>query len=229
MAARDILVTGATRGIGRALVEELIGLGHRLAGCGRDTDAIAQLRRLGEEHFFETVDVADDAAVAIWASALEEAGFLPDLLVNNAALINQPAPLWQVSAQEMDGVIDVNLKGIANCVRHFLPRMIAGKRGVVVNFSSGWGRSTSAGMAPYCTTKWGVEGMTRALAQDLPPGVAAVSFSPGTVATEMLAIAFGPEAAAQSIAPGEWALAAAPFLLALDGRDNGAALDSPGS
>lgn len=227
MKPRNVLVTGATRGIGRGLVEELAARGHRVAGCGRDGGAIAMLRDLGAEHHFDQVDVVDDVAVEGWSTTLQDAGFVPDLLINNAALINQPAPLWQVSAGEMDAIIDVNLKGIANCVRHFLPPMIAAGRGVIVNLSSGWGRSTSGGMAPYCTSKWGVEGLTGALAQDLPPGLAAVSLSPGTVATEMLATAFGADLAQQSVDPDTWAKSAVPFLLGLDERNNGASLNTP--
>ena len=73
---------------------------------------------------------------------------VPDLLLNNAALINRNAPLWQVPADEFDRVVDVNIKGVANVIRHFVPAMIEARRGVIVNFSSGWGRSTSPEVAP---------------------------------------------------------------------------------
>lgn len=144
----------------------------------------------------------------------------PDLLINNAALINRNAPLWQVSAAEFDRVIDVNLKGVANTIRHFLPAMIRAGHGVVVNFSSGWGRSTAPEVAPYCATKWGIEGLTQALAQELPRGLAAVPLNPGIIHTEMLESCFG--AAARSYPdPETWARSAVSLLLRLGPKDNG--------
>ena len=62
--------------------------------------------------------------------------------------------------------------------------MVDKRRGVIVNFSSGWGRSTDAEVAPYCATKWAIEGMTQALSQELPPGMAAVPLNPGIINTD---------------------------------------------
>jgi NAD(P)-dependent dehydrogenase (short-subunit alcohol dehydrogenase family) len=104
--------------------------------------------------------------------------------------------------------------------------MIARGRGVVVNFSSGWGRSTSPEVAPYCATKWGIEGLTQALSQELPDGLAAVALNPGIIDTDMLRRTFGP-AAADYPDPARWAVAAVPFLEGLGPRDNGKALTAP--
>ena len=82
-------------------------------------------------------------------------------------------------------MIDVNIKGVANVLRHFVPAMIERGRGVIVNFSSGWGAPSSAEVAPYCATKWAIEGLTRALAEELP-GMAAVPLNPGIIDTDML-------------------------------------------
>ncbi len=101
------------------------------------------------------VDVADDAAVASWAqSVLAEAGHV-DLLVNNAAMINRNAPLWKVPNEEISAVVAVNIVGVANVIRHFVPQMLENGSGVIVNFSSGWGRSASPDVAPYCATQMG--------------------------------------------------------------------------
>ena len=112
-------------------------------------------------------------------------------------------------------------------IRHFVPAMIERGSGVIVNFSSGWGRSTSPGMAPYCTTKWAIEGLSRALAQDLPEGMASIALSPGVIHTEMLEICFGVEAAATHIGPREWSERAVPFLLALGPGENGESTSVP--
>jgi len=144
----------------------------------------------------------------------------PDLLINAAALINRNAPLWEVPADEFSDVVDVNIKGVANVIRHFVPPMIERGSGVIVNFSSGWGRSTSPDVGPYCTTKWAIEGLSSALAQELPPGLAAAAFNPGVIDTDMLRSCFG-EGAADQPSPTEWAETAVPFLENLGPSDNG--------
>jgi len=107
--------------------------------------------------------------------------------------------IWKISAKEFSEVIDVNIKGVANVLRHFLPAMVERKSGVIVNFSSGWGRSTAAEVAPYCATKWAIEGLTQALAQELPAGMAAIPLNPGIINTEMLQSCFGGSASARLI------------------------------
>jgi NAD(P)-dependent dehydrogenase (short-subunit alcohol dehydrogenase family) len=177
---KTILITGVSRGLGRALTEELIRVGHTVIGCGRSAKEITALQKQhAAPNDFCVVDVADDAGVSEWAKRVLTAHGAPDLLLNNAALINRNAPLWEVPAAEFSRVIDVNIKGVTNVIRHFVPAMVSRRRGVIVNFSSGWGRSTDAEVAPYCATKWAIEGLTRSLAQELPPGLAAVPLNPG--------------------------------------------------
>jgi NAD(P)-dependent dehydrogenase (short-subunit alcohol dehydrogenase family) len=132
-----------------------------------------------------------------------------------------------VPAGEFSTVVDVNIKGVANVIRHFLPAMVARKSGVIVNFSSGWGRATDAEVAPYCATKWAIEGMTRALAQELPRGMAAIPLNPGIIDTAMLRSCFGADAGHYPTAE-EWAATAVPFLLRLGPADNGKPLTAPG-
>lgn len=105
--------------------------------------------------------------------------------------------------------------------------MIAHESGVIVNFSSGWGRSTAPEVAPYCATKWAIEGLTRALAQELPKGLAAVPLNPGIIDTEMLQSTFGGRAK-HFLSPEAWAEIAVPFLLTLGPKDNGRPLSVPG-
>ncbi len=223
-----IVLTGATRGLGRALVPQFAAAGHVVLGCGRAADQVTALRRdFPPPHDFETVDVASDDRVRFWAARLLAGYGPPDLLVNNAALMNRPAPLWQVPVAEFDAIVDVNVKGVANILRHFLPAMVERRSGVVINLSSGWGRSTSPEVAPYCATKWAVEGLTRALAEELPGGMAAVPLNPGVIDTDMLRTSWGEEAGAYPSADA-WAERAAPFLLSLDARHNGQPLSVPG-
>lgn len=224
---RVVAVTGATRGIGRATAERFAVLGHVVCGCGRDEDAVAGLReRLPRPHRFEVVDVADQVAVDDWAREVVAEHGAPDLVLSNAGLINRPAPLWRVPTDELRAVIEVNLLGVAWVMRAFLPAMARRGAGVIVNVSSGWGRVTSPGVAPYCASKFGLEGLTRAVADEVPQGVAVVAVSPGVVATDMLRSAWG-DVVPASPTPVEWAEAAVPRLLALGPRDNGRSLSIP--
>src|SRR5258708_37562906 len=108
---KTILITGVTRGLGRALAERFIALGHTVLGCGRSRDAVAELRgRYAAPHDFEAIDVADDSQVQVWANRLLHSHGAPDLLLNNAALMNRCAPLWEVTAEEVGSGGDVNMK-----------------------------------------------------------------------------------------------------------------------
>jgi NAD(P)-dependent dehydrogenase (short-subunit alcohol dehydrogenase family) len=227
MSPKIILITGVSRGLGRALTEEFIRLGHTVIGCGRSEKQIISLQKqFSAPNDFAVVDVSNDAEVAAWAKRVLSSRAAPDLLLNNAALINRNAPLWEVPAQEFSDVIDVNLKGVTNVIRHFVPAMIQQGRGVIVNFSSGWGRSTDAEVAPYCATKWAIEGLTQSLAQELPPGLAAVPLNPGVIDTDMLRSCFGGSASGY-LSPQQWAKTAVPFLLKLGAADNGKPLSAP--
>lgn len=226
---RRVLITGATRGLGRAMALRFSREGHTVLGCGRDEAAVARLaREMPAPHDFAVVDVADDEAVAAWMTRIRADEAPPDLLLNNAAVITPARPLWEVSAEDFSLIIDINIKGVTNVIRRFLPSMRRARKGVVVNFSSGWGRSADAGFAPYCATKWAVEGLTKALALELPKGMAAVAFSPGVIRTDMLETAFGEEAARYPL-PDTWAEKAVPFLLSLGEKENGASLSLPGA
>lgn len=219
--AKVIIVTGCTRGLGRAMTERFVELGHTVIGSGRSADDVAALHeQFSDPHDFAVVDVSRDDDVRTWATKVLAKHGPPDLLLNNAALVNQNAPLWKVSAEEFDRVIAVNIAGVANCIRHIAPAMIERASGVIVNFSSGWGRSTSAEVAPYCATKWAIEGLTQALAQELPQGMAAVPLNPGIIDTDMLRSCFGNSARHYPNAD-EWSRTAVPFLLKLGAKDNG--------
>jgi NAD(P)-dependent dehydrogenase (short-subunit alcohol dehydrogenase family) len=219
--AKKILITGVTRGLGLALAGEFMRGGHTVIGCGRGAEAILELRFAHPApHDFAAVDVADPAKTALWAERVLARHGAPDLLINNAALMNKPAPLWEVPAAEFSLLLDVNVKGAANVIRAFVPAMVRAGRGVIVNLSSGWGRSTSPQVAPYCATKWAIEGLTQALAQELPPGMAAVPLNPGVINTAMLRACW-PDGAAAHESPETWARRAAPKFLALGPKDNG--------
>lgn len=225
---KHAVITGVSRGLGRAMAMGFAADGWTVSGCGTDAVALHSLAsELGPDHQIQPCDVTDSAAVASFAAAATGRFGPPDLLLNNAATINPNKPLWEVTAGEIGRVIDVNLKGVHLVIRAFLPGMIRRGKGVVVNFSSGWGRSTSPEVAPYCATKWGIEGLSAALAQELPAGLAAVALNPGIIDTRMLRSCFG-DGAGSYPTPEEWAKVAVPYLASLGTRHNGMALTVPG-
>jgi NAD(P)-dependent dehydrogenase (short-subunit alcohol dehydrogenase family) len=224
---KKIFISGVSRGLGRAMAEEFIRLGHIVHGCGRSEKHIAELKKqFPAPNDFAAVDVTSDGQVAEWAKRVLSSHGAPDLLLNNAALINQNAPLWQVPAEEFSNIIDVNIKGVVNVIRHFIPAMVARRAGVIVNFSSGWGRSADAEVAPYCATKWAIEGLTNSLSQELPSGMAAVPLNPGIIDTDILRSCFGGSSSSYP-SPSRWAKTAVPFLLNINAKDNGRQMTAP--
>ncbi|MFT5526722.1 MAG: NAD(P)-dependent dehydrogenase (short-subunit alcohol dehydrogenase family) [Pirellulaceae bacterium] len=227
MNSKVVLVTGVSRGLGAAMVKELVERDNIVVGCARSENAILKLRtEYPGQHRFDQVNVASDEEVAAWANDVLQTHGPPDLLLNNAALINANASVWNVPVAEFSQLIDVNIKGVYHVLRSFVPAMIGRGSGVIVNFSSGWGRSAAAEVGPYCATKWAIEGLTRSLAEELPAGLAAVPLNPGIIHTEMLESCFGADASSFP-SPAKWASKAVPFLLQLSPADNGSPLTAP--
>lgn len=222
-----IVITGVSRGLGQAMTERFIQLGHTVLGCARREVEVEKLnQKFGSPHNFTALDVADEEQVKTWAKRLLAEYAPPDLLINNAAMINDLAPLWQIPGEEFSRLVDVNIKGVANVLRYFVPAMIDNGNGIIVNLSSGWGRSTSPQVSSYCASKWAIEGMTRSLAQELPSGLAAIPLNPGIIHTEMLEVCYG-EDAANYTSIQDWVEKAVPFLLQLSPADNGMPLTVP--
>ncbi len=225
---RKIFITGCSRGLGLALVNAFINAGHTLAGCSRSQPKMAELAaKQDNHHLFQAVDISDPDAVKAWVSQSVAHIGVPDLVINNAAVINKPAPLWQVSAQEFQQLVAINIAGVHLVSLNVLPLMIEQGHGVLVNLSSGWGRSVAPDVAPYCASKWAIEGMTKALAEELPAGLAAIPLSPGVIDTPMLRETWG-EGAAGYRSPDVWASTAAPYILSLNASHSGRSLTTPG-
>jgi NAD(P)-dependent dehydrogenase (short-subunit alcohol dehydrogenase family) len=220
-----VLITGVTRGLGRAMVDEFVRRGHKVLGCGRSPDQIEMLATKYPKHDFCIVDVASDKQVSTWARHLLTKYGPPDFVLNNAAIINGKTPLWEVGNREFSSEVDTNLKGVANVIRHFAPAMIERGRGVIVNFSSRWGSKFEKRMAPYCATKWAIVALTRVLAEELKSfGVVAIALNPGIVKTRMLQQYLGTKTIPRTSeypTPAQWAKVAVPFILGLRLRDTG--------
>jgi len=228
MKGETVVITGCTRGLGHAMIPRFIAAGWQIAGCGRNEAQIADLsRQFPAPHLFQACDISREPDVTAFCSAILKQFGPPDLVLNNAAIINPNAPLWETSVEDFSRIIDINIKGPAAMMRHLLPAMLKRGSGVIVNFSSGWGRCTAADVAPYCATKYAIEGLSMATAQDTGGKVAVIPMNPGIIDTDMLRSTFGGEAGGFPDAD-DWAKRAVPYFIKLGPKDNGKPLTVPG-
>jgi NAD(P)-dependent dehydrogenase (short-subunit alcohol dehydrogenase family) len=184
------IVTGASRGIGRATAIALARRGVSVALAARSAEALAdvdrEIRRLGGRALPVPTDVSDDAAVGTLVRDTSRALGPVDLLVNNAGVVER-RPLVDTDPEIWERILGVNLTGAFLCTRAVLPSMLERGRGRIVNVSSISGKVGTPLLAAYCASKWGLLGLALASAEELKPkGIQVFSVCPGSVNTEML-------------------------------------------
>jgi 3-oxoacyl-[acyl-carrier protein] reductase len=195
LADKRALVTGASRGIGRAIAKALAAEGARVAvayGSALDKaeETVSQIAAGGGAAFPLRLEVGDEASVtAGCAQALERLGDL-DILVNNAGVILEK-PLLETTAAEFDWLMGVNLRGVFLVGREGLRAMTAqGTGGRVINVASDLGYFGRENFSAYCASKAGVLSLTRSWAKEFAPDILVNAIAPGPIDTDML----GPEA-----------------------------------
>jgi len=184
------VVTGGSRGIGKAIASRLAQLGAAVSLCARNARALertaAELSANGATVRSQAVDVTNARDVASFIEATEKELGPITILVNNAG-IGGPGfgPVHEKSEDDWQRVLDTNLKSVFLVSKTVAPSMIARGRGDIVNISSLAGKNTFAGGGIYCASKWGLQGLAGCMAEDLRAfGIRVSLVCPGSVATE---------------------------------------------
>jgi 3-oxoacyl-[acyl-carrier protein] reductase len=184
------VVTGAGRGIGAAIAAELAGLGAVTVVCGRTVapleETVADIRKSGGQAHVAQCDVQDLRSVEAVAARVQRDFSRADLLVNNAGIGGFAAPLHQTSPDTWEKVLNTNLRGVYYCIRSFAPMMIGSRSGHIINISSLAGKNPLPNGAAYAASKWGLNGLSYSVAEELRGYNIRVSVvCPGSVHTEL--------------------------------------------
>jgi NADP-dependent 3-hydroxy acid dehydrogenase YdfG len=181
---RVAVITGASSGIGEAAARALAADGYRVALLARRGDRIEALAdELGNGAIAIAADVTDRDSVVAAAQRVEEELGGADVLINNAGVMLL-APFTSDQRDEQRQMVEVNLLGAMTATEVFLDQLRDGG-GDLINISSVAGRTARAGNAGYAATKWGMNGWSEALRQELQPDVRVIVIEPGAVATEL--------------------------------------------
>ncbi|MGH7824597.1 MAG: SDR family NAD(P)-dependent oxidoreductase [Candidatus Binatia bacterium] len=198
LVGRVALVTGASKGIGKAIVSAYAKEGAAVVACARNEAglnlAVAEMRSVGERVYAVAGDVGNpEDAKRIVRQAQQQFGGI-HILVNNASLLGPRVPVAEYPLPAWEEVIRVNLTGPFLMIQETLKIMIPGRRGSIINVSSGVGRTGKARWGAYAVSKFGLEGLTQMLADEVREfGIRANAVNPGPTRTEMRASAYPDE------------------------------------
>jgi len=185
-----ILITGASRGIGRALAHTCARAGAHVIVSARSERGhqavVTSIQAEGGRAEGVTLDVTQEERVTRVVQALIEQHGRIDALVNCAGVIQYDTPVWQTSVRDWDHMMAVNLRGTFLCCHAVAPHMVERKAGKIVNLASSSARMADDDLGPYTASKWAVAGYTTSLARSLRPhGVRVNGVNPGWVDTDM--------------------------------------------
>ena len=189
LAGQVAVITGAGRGIGRAIALTLAELGARTVLCGRSREALEQtsaaIQNGGGQSSVIECDVVDLHSVEALAERVERTFHRIDILVNNAGISGAGGPLHLLSPDNWDRVLNTNLRGVYYCIRSLAPIMIKARSGHIINISSLAGKNALPNGAAYAASKWGLNGLSYSVAEELRAHNIRVSvICPGSTHTE---------------------------------------------
>ena len=182
------VVTGAARGIGTAISKRLAALGATVVLTARDEAklkaATQEIEAGGGRGEYAAFDLLEEEAIERFAEDVQQRHGRCDILINNAGVGRMGKPLWETPAADWDAVIGTNLRGAYLMIRAFAPMMIAARTGHIINISSLAGHNPLKNGAAYSASKWGLNGLTYSVAEELRDyGVRASVIAPGSVNT----------------------------------------------
>lgn len=184
------IITGASRGIGKAIALKLASLGANIVLNYRSNEKEAlevenEIKNMGVETLCVKGDISNSEEVENLINSAKEKFGTIDIMVNNAG-ITKDTLILRMKEEDFDSVIDVNLKGVFNCLRAITPVMVKQKHGKIINLSSVVGISGNAGQVNYSASKAGVIGMTKSLAKEVGSrGITVNAVAPGFIETDM--------------------------------------------
>jgi len=190
LAGQVAVITGAGRGIGAAIARRLAARGAVAVLCGRkrtslDSTAAAISEAGGKSHVIQC-DVMDLASVQRMATEVERTFGRSDILVNNAGVGGFGGPLHELPPESWDKLLNTNLRGVYYCIRSFAPAMIRARSGHIINISSIAGKNALPNGAAYAASKWGLNGLSYSVAEELRAHNIRVSVvCPGSTQTEL--------------------------------------------
>jgi 3-oxoacyl-[acyl-carrier protein] reductase len=190
LAGSVAVVTGAGRGIGASIARTLAGMGATAVLCGRTRatldKTVQMIRAAGGTAEFILCDVTALQQVESAATQVENSFARVDILVNNAAIAGFNHPLHQLLADDWDRILNTNLRGVFYGIRAFAPMMIRARTGHIINISSLAGKNALPNGAAYAASKWGLNGLTYSVAEELRAyGIRVSVVCPGSVDTEL--------------------------------------------
>ena len=190
LAGQVAVITGAGRGIGAAIAAKLASLGATAVLCGRTREPLQStadaISKAGGQARALTCDVTDLHSVEAAAAQVDQTLGRIDILVNNAGVGGFGGPLHQLAPESWDQVLNTNLRGVYYGIRAFAPLMIRARAGHIINISSLAGKNALPNGAAYAASKWGLNGLSYSVAEDLRTHNSRVSVvCPGSVDTEL--------------------------------------------
>ncbi|HEX9758937.1 MAG TPA: SDR family NAD(P)-dependent oxidoreductase [Nitrospiria bacterium] len=203
---RIALITGGSKGIGRSLAQLFSEEGAKLIICSRtehDIQNVArQLKQGGGEVYAEALDISDGKRLENFIQKGEKEIGPIDILINNASLLGPMVPLLEMPLKDWEKVLSVNLTAIFHLTQLVLPKMLTKGKGCIINMTSSVGRKGRALWGGYSVSKFGVEGITQVLAEELrDQNIRVMALNPGGTRTEMRARAYPNEDPKQLPAP----------------------------
>lgn len=190
LSGRVALVTGGGRGIGAAIARRLAGLGASVVICGKTRPPLeatqAAIAQAGGTSEIVVCDVTNLESVQKLAAEVKSRHSRLNVLINNAGVGSFRSPLHEMPPEAWDLVLNTNLRGVYYCIRAFAPMMIQGGGGHIINISSLAGKNPLANGAAYAASKWGLNGLSYSVAEELRGHNIRVSIiCPGSVQTDL--------------------------------------------